>query len=76
MKATIVTSQFTIMIDEFQIDICYNFSANMLEGYVDGYCIMNAKFNPARVILSYPNILHMAIELLKLYNTKTLSHGI
>lgn len=76
MKAAIITSQFTVMIDEYQIDICYNFSVNMIEGYVDGYCVMNAKFTPARITLSYPNILHMATELLKLYNIKTLSHGI
>lgn len=76
MKATIVTSQFTVMVDGYQIDICYNFNANMLEGYVDGECIMNASFNPARVVLSYSNILHMAVELLKVHHLKIDRNGI
>lgn len=76
MRAEIITSQFTVMADGYQIDICYNFSVNMLEGYVDGKCIMNANFNPARVVLSYSNILHMAVELLKIYHLKIDHYGI
>lgn len=76
MKAEVVTSQFTVMADGYQIDIAYNFRVNMIEGYVDGHCIMNASFNPARTILSYTNIMHMAIELLKVYHLKIERHGI
>lgn len=76
MKATIVTSQFTVMVDGYQIDICYNFNCNKLEGYVDGECVMDANFNPARVVLSYSNILHMAVELLKVHHLKINRNGI
>jgi len=76
MKAQVVTSQFTVMCDGYQIDICYNFNVNKLEGYVDGSCVMDANFNPSRIVLSYSNILHMAVELLKLYHLKLDRNGI
>ena len=70
MKAEIVTSQFTVMADGYQIDICYLWSSNWMEIYIDGELITYAKFNPARVTLSYTNILHVAIESLKHHHKK------
>jgi hypothetical protein len=70
MRAEIVTSQFTVMADGYQIDICYLWSNNILEIYVDGELITYSKFNPARITLSYTNILHVAVESLKHFHHK------
>lgn len=58
------------MADGYQIDICYLWSSNYLEIYVDGELITHCKFNPARVTLSYTNILHVAIESLKHHHNR------
>ncbi len=76
MRAEIVTSQFTVMADGYQIDICYLWSNNILEIYVDGELITYAKFNPARITLSYTNILHVAIESLKNHHSKIAAQGL
>ena len=70
MTARITTAQFTFIIDGYQIDLCYLFDANMLEGYVDGVSIINTKYNPSRTVLSFTNMLHIAVDTLKFYHMK------
>lgn len=70
MKATIISSQFTVMIDGYQIDICYLYESNWMETYVDGECVSNTKFNPSRLTLSFTNLLHVAVETLKFHHLK------
>lgn len=61
MKATIIDTHHTIQIDQSQVDIIYSFSSGTLECYIDGNHFIRAKFNPARMMLSYSNVLHVGV---------------
>lgn len=70
MTAKVLSSQFTFLIDGYQVDICYLYESNWMETYVDGETITCARFNPARLTLSFTNLLHVAVETLKHHHRK------
>lgn len=61
MKAQIVSSHHSIMIEGFQIDLIYNFSAGTLDLYIDGVMERCMTFRPNYSALSYSNIIEVAV---------------
>lgn len=61
MKAEILSTTHTIGIDKAQLDIFYFFRSHTMEVYVDGELMIHAQFNPSRMILSYTNVVDIAV---------------
>lgn len=72
MKANILSTSHTIEIDKVQLDIFYFFSSHTMEVYIEGELFIHATFNPSRVILSYTNIIDIAVLYYDTYNKKKL----
>lgn len=61
MKANILSTSHTVGIDNTQLDIFYFFESHTMEVYIDGELFMHAQFSPARAILSYTNVIDVAV---------------
>lgn len=70
MNAKIISTTHTIGIDKTQLDIFYFFESHTMEVYVDGDLFMHAQFSPARAILSYTNVIDVAVFYYETYNKK------
>jgi len=60
MKAQIHTIMTTIAIDDFQVDIFYNFGTREIEIFVDGQLHLRWHFNPERMIYNHMNMIEIA----------------
>lgn len=61
MKAQILSSQHTVMIEGFQIDLFYDLHNARMELFIDGAIQVSCVFRPNKVALNYSNILEVAI---------------
>ena len=73
MKAQIVSSHHSVMIEGFQIDMIYDFSNNILECYVDGSLYKRVNFRPNYVALSYLNVLEVSVYYFELWKKDCIS---
>lgn len=60
MKGEIISSNHTVIIDGFQIDMWYNFQRSWLEIYVDGTLVTQAYFTPSFKTFNYINLMEVA----------------
>ena len=67
MKAAIISTQVTFLIDGFQIDIFYLFDSLRLHIYIDGHLVTDTLFQPARHTFNYLNMSELAAKSLQLY---------
>ena len=72
MTGTIVTSNFTVMIENVQIDIWYNFSNSSMEVFIDGQLIISSTFRPNHVALNYSNVLTVAVYYFEVWRKREL----
>jgi len=60
MKAQILSIITTIQIDQYQVDISYNFSSREIEIFVDANLHLRWHFNPERMIYNHMNMIEIA----------------
>ncbi len=60
MNGQIISSNHTVFIDGFQIDMWYNFERSWLEIYVDGILTTQAHFTPSYKTFNYINLMEVA----------------
>ena len=60
MKAQLIDSHHCIMIDGQQVDIFYSFERNTLSVYIEAEEQIITRYNPARMVLNYNNIIDVA----------------
>lgn len=62
MTARLINIQTTIMIEEDQVDICYNYPTQELTIFINGIEITHYNFSPARAVYSTMNMISIAVE--------------
>jgi hypothetical protein len=70
MKAQVVSSNHTIIIDGFQIDIWYNFDQSLLEIFVDGTLKVSGILSPVHRSFNYINLIEVATTILQAHKQK------
>lgn len=60
MIGEIIASNHTVVIDGFQVDMCYNFQRSWLEIFVDGKLTTQAAFTPSFKTFNYINLMDVA----------------
>jgi hypothetical protein len=60
MKATIIDTHHTVLINNEQVDLIYNFIDSTLTCFIDARQVTKAYFKPSRMILSYTNVMEVA----------------
>ena len=64
MKARIVCSNHTIIIEEYQIDLWYNFTDGKIQIFVDGSLISQGNFHPSFSSFNLINLMDVATTIL------------
>lgn len=64
MKASINSSHHTVIIDDHQIDLFYEFDLSTMTFFVDGVHFCTSNFNPQRKALNYINIIDISATIL------------
>jgi len=62
MKAQIQSIITSIQVEDFQVDICYNFSVCEIEIFVDGQQTLKWYFVPERMIYNHMNMIEIAAQ--------------
>jgi hypothetical protein len=70
MKAQVISSNHTIMIDGFQVDLWYNFERSWLEIFVDGKLKVSSNFSPSHKTFNYINLIEVATTILQQHKKK------
>ena len=70
MNARIISTSHTVGIDKTQLDIFYFFESHTMEVFIEGDLFMHAQFSPARAILSYTNVIDVAVFYYETYSKK------
>lgn len=70
MKAQVISSNHTIQIDGFQIDLWYNFERSYLQIFVDGELTTQAHFSPSHKTFNYINLIEVATVTLQKHKKK------
>lgn len=70
MKASIVSSNHTVMIDEYQIDLWYNFNNGTIQIYVNGSIVSQGNFAPTFQSFNLINIMDVATKILEHYKKR------
>lgn len=65
MKGIIISSNHTVTIDGFQIDMWYNFERSHLEIYVNGELTTQGNFTPSFKTFNYINLMDVAATTLE-----------
>lgn len=73
MKGQVISSNHTIMIDEFQIDLWYNFERTWMEIFVDGNMTIQGNYTPTHKQFNYVNLMEVATTALSVYKRKLAS---
>jgi hypothetical protein len=63
MNAQVISSNHTVVIDGFQIDLWFNFKESSLDVFMDGLLIMSAPYHPSHKSFNYINIIEVATTL-------------
>ena len=70
MKGQVVSSNHTIMIDGFQIDLWYNFERTWMQLFVEGELIIEGNYSPTHKQFNYVNLMEVASTALQVYRRK------
>lgn len=70
MKAQVISSNHTVIIDENQIDLWYNFERSWMQIFVNGEEQVGYHFSPSFKSFNYVNILEVATTILKRYRVR------
>jgi hypothetical protein len=70
MKATLINIQTTIMIDEDQVDICYNYPTTELTIFINGIEVTHYNFSPTRAVYTTMNMITIAVEVTSKWRAK------
>lgn len=73
MKGIIISSNHTVIIDGFQIDMWYNFERSRLEIYVDGQLETQGNFTPSFKTFNYINLMDVAATTLEKHKKKKIA---
>ena len=73
MKGIIISSNHTVIIDGFQIDMWYNFERSQLEIYVNGELITHGNFTPSFKTFNYINLMDVAATTLEKYKRREMA---
>lgn len=72
MKGEVISSNHTMMLEDFQIDLWYNFSKTWLQIFVDGELIIEGNYTPHHKQFNYVNLMEVAATALQQYKNKKL----
>lgn len=67
MRAQVASTNITILIDGYQIDIFYFFITRTMQIFVEGQLITDTIFEPARHTFNYVNMSDIAAKTLNFY---------
>ena len=70
MKAQIIGTNHTVMIEEIQIDLWYNFKDSTLTAFIDGHQTLHCTYTPSHQTFNYINILQVCTTLLEHHKRK------
>ena len=70
MKGQVASSNHTLVIDEYQIDVWYNFLSLWMQIFVDGKLVIEGSFSPTAKSFNYVNILDVGITALNFYKNR------
>jgi len=73
MKGIIISSNHTVTIDGFQIDMWYNFERSQLEIYVNGELTTQGNFTPSFKTFNYINLMDVAATTLEKFKRKEIA---
>lgn len=62
MKAQILSIITTVQVDQFQVDISYDFNTCEIEIFVDAHREVRWYFKPERTIYNHMNMVTLAVE--------------
>lgn len=75
MRGEILATNHTIIINESQIDLWFNFRESTLQAFIDGLLILDTSYQPTHKSFNYINILEVATTLLENHELKTASQN-
>lgn len=70
MKGQVLSSQHTLLIDQIQIDICFNFHSSELSIIIEGTEFTHYYYNPSFKTFNYINLMDLASKSLDYWRSK------
>jgi hypothetical protein len=71
LTTEIITTQHCIKINEDWIELIYIFNESTLQVYVNEELVYSNRFNPSRIVLSYLNVLEVAVMIYERHKKTT-----